>query len=82
MNGLVYEEMVEKRFIGYGGLLVLFVSFGVYLHTLTPTVGLHNLRGDDYLCLDIGDCPSTWLSIIYLVWQAMDDYYTNWKYCL
>ena len=25
-----------------GGLLVLFVSFGVYLHTLTPTVGFHD----------------------------------------
>ncbi|MBU2461890.1 DUF2723 domain-containing protein, partial [bacterium] len=24
------------------GLLVLFVSFGVYLHTLTPTVGFHD----------------------------------------
>ncbi|MEW6104732.1 MAG: hypothetical protein AB1630_13150 [bacterium] len=24
------------------GILVLFVSFGVYLHTLTPTVGFHD----------------------------------------
>ncbi|MBU1262241.1 DUF2723 domain-containing protein, partial [bacterium] len=24
------------------GLVVLFVSFGVYLHTLTPTVGFHD----------------------------------------
>ncbi|MDI6751352.1 MAG: DUF2723 domain-containing protein [bacterium] len=42
MSGLVYEEMVEKRFADYGAVFVLLVSFGIYLLTLTPTVGLHD----------------------------------------
>jgi hypothetical protein len=42
MSGLVYEKMLEKRIADYGGVFVLLTSFGVYLKTLTPTVGLHD----------------------------------------
>jgi hypothetical protein len=31
-----------KSWVGYGGVFVLLASFGVYLLTLTPTVGLHD----------------------------------------
>jgi hypothetical protein len=31
-----------QKFADYGGVFVLLASFGVYLLTLTPTVGLHD----------------------------------------
>ena len=40
------DELISSEPFGridyLGGLLVLFISFGVYLHTLTPTVGFHD----------------------------------------
>jgi hypothetical protein len=35
-------KIQEQRIADYGGVFVLFASFGVYLKTLTPTVGLHD----------------------------------------
>ncbi|MEW6482047.1 MAG: DUF2723 domain-containing protein, partial [bacterium] len=37
------ERLIPLKTIDYAfGILVFFVSFGVYLHTLTPTVGFHD----------------------------------------
>ncbi|MEW6007859.1 MAG: DUF2723 domain-containing protein [bacterium] len=37
------ERLIPLKTIDYiFGILVFFVSFGVYLHTLTPTIGFHD----------------------------------------
>lgn len=74
--------IARERFADYGAVFVFLASFGIYLWTLTPTVGLHD-SGDMITSSYVsGHSPSTRLSTLYVNWQDLDDGYSNWQCCL